>query len=141
MSLHIRPAVSGDIDGVLDAVTVGVAVAVLLGQARPRHAYAHGGKLRIAQCAGERVVTAQFDVDGGLALHRRNALDVVLLDGARAPLPLHTREVHIAAGVHDRRVVEVDVAIIRRAVELTFSHSQQNLGNVRRLQAVRSLDG
>ncbi|MND59309.1 hypothetical protein D3C80_505050 [compost metagenome] len=141
MSLHIRPAVSSDIDRVLDAVTVCIAVAVLLGQAGPGHSYAHGRKLRVAQCAGERVVTAQFDVDGGLILYRRDALDVVLLDSASAPLPLHAREVHVAAGIHDRRVVEVDVAVGRCAVKLPLAHSQQQLGDVGRLQAVRRLDG
>ncbi|CAH0648626.1 hypothetical protein PSNVIR_02888 [Pseudomonas sp. Nvir] len=138
--LDVGAAVGGDIDRVLDAVAVGVAVAVLLRQARPSHAHAHGRELGVAQGAGERVVAAQLDVDGGFVLNRRNALDVLLLDGAWAPLPLHAWEIHIAAGVHDRRVVEVDVTVGWPTVEFALTHGQQDLGDVRRLQAVRCLD-
>ncbi|MNJ39091.1 hypothetical protein D3C77_339550 [compost metagenome] len=140
VSFGICPAIGGDVDRVLDAVTIGIAAAVLAGQAWPSHANTHGRELGIAQSAGEWVVAAQLDADRGLVLHGRNTLDIVLLDRTLAPLPFHAWEVDVATGIHDRRVVEVDVAVGRSPVELTLTHRNQELGQVRRLQAVRCLD-
>ncbi|MNG22333.1 hypothetical protein D3C84_1068050 [compost metagenome] len=56
-------------------------------------------------------------------------MDVSLLDGAAAILPLHVREVHVALGILQRGVVEIDVLGGRIASELTLSHGDQDLGH------------
>ncbi|MNE81859.1 hypothetical protein D3C80_1785390 [compost metagenome] len=62
---------------------------------------------------------------------------MALLNAARSPIPLHIREVDIAAGALNRRVVEVDVLGSRRAFKLPLTYGNQDLRQVRRLQTVR----
>ncbi|MNF35823.1 hypothetical protein D3C85_1129820 [compost metagenome] len=66
-------------------------------------------------------------------------MDVALFDGATAVLPLHVREVHVALGILQGRVVEIDVLGGRNASELTFSHGDKDLGHGHRAQAIRRL--
>ena len=139
MSLGVGAAISGHVDGVLNAVAVSVAAAVLLCQARPGETDAHSRELGVAQRAHERVVAAQLDVGGGLAFDRGNTLDVVLLNRAAAPLPLHPGEIDVAAGIHDRSVVQVDIPVRRRTLELTLADRNQDLGDVGGPQAVGGL--
>ncbi|MNP16598.1 hypothetical protein D3C76_1090020 [compost metagenome] len=133
MGLDICAAVGSDVDRILDAIAIGVATAVLTNQARPAESKAQARKLGIAQSSGEWIVAAQLDVDRGLVLDRRNALDVLLINAAWTPLPTHAWEVHVAAGIHDWRVVQVDVSVSRRAIELPFAYGQKDACDVGRL--------
>ncbi|MNJ37841.1 hypothetical protein D3C77_326760 [compost metagenome] len=133
------PAVGRNVDGVLDAIAVR-AVVVLTGKAGPGEPHAESGELEIAQGAGEGRVATQLDVYRRLVLDSRNTLNVILFDRAWAPLPLDPGEVHIAAGIHDRRVIQVDITVRRGFVKLPLTHRQQDLGDVRRLQAIRRLN-
>ncbi len=82
MRLDVGATIGSDIDGVFNAVAIGISTAVLLRQARPGHSHAHGRELDVAQSTGKWIVAAQLDIDGGLVLDGRDALDVVLLDRA-----------------------------------------------------------
>lgn len=138
--LLIGAAVGGQIYGVFDPVPANVAVGVLLLERRPGEAQTHRGKLGIAQRAHPRRIAAQLDVDTGFVLNGRDARDVVLVHRSRAPLPLNVREVQVTARVHQRGVVEVDVALARNAGELALAHGEQDLGHRDRAQAVGCLD-
>ncbi|MNO73194.1 hypothetical protein D3C76_641540 [compost metagenome] len=68
VGLDVGAAIGGNVDGVLNAVPVGVAVFILADKARPRHPDTHSGKLGVAKGTTERVIAAQLDTDGGLVL-------------------------------------------------------------------------
>ncbi|EFQ37061.1 fibronectin, type III [Pseudomonas aeruginosa 39016] len=134
--LLVGAAVGADVYGILDPVAVHVPTALLLLQGRPGEAQAHGGQLGVGHRTHPRGVAAQLHVHRGLVLHRGDAGDVVLIDTAAAPFPLHVGEVDVAAGVHQRGVVQVDIPVSGRFSKLALPHRQQQLGGGHGLQAV-----
>ncbi|KWV85348.1 hypothetical protein PFLmoz3_05057 [Pseudomonas fluorescens] len=137
--LLIGSTISGQFNLVFNPVPVDVAPRVHGLKRRPGKPHTHSGKLGVVDRPNPWGAAAQLGADGGLVLYRGDALNIGLVHGPGAPLPLHVWEVHVALRVLQRSIVEVDVLSGRCALKLALAHGNQHFGDGNRAQTVRGL--